>query len=63
MSNEERLDVLRFVKDFAKPGEILVAGTNAPATREVIENTAAAKKIGYDCVLLATPFLYTPDRP
>src|ERR1044072_8696365 len=51
-SNEERRDVLKFVRDFAKPGEILIAGTNAPATREVIEQTAMAKDMGYDTVLL-----------
>ena len=60
MSNEERADVLKFVKEFATDDEILIAGTNAPATREVIENTAAAKEIGYDTVLLATPFYTRP---
>lgn len=55
-STEERRDVLQFVKEFARPGEILIAGTNASATREVIEQTAMAKEIGYDTVLLAPPF-------
>ena len=32
-STEERRSVLQFVKDFAQDGEILIAGTNAPATR------------------------------
>ncbi len=62
MSNGEREEVLKFVKDFAAEGEILVAGTNAPATREVIENTARAKEIGYDIVLLATPFYTRPTQ-
>lgn len=61
-STEERRDVLRFVKDFAKPGEFLIAGTNAPATREVIEQTAIAKEIGYDTVLLAPPFYSRPTQ-
>ncbi|MCV9966797.1 4-hydroxy-tetrahydrodipicolinate synthase [Pararhizobium sp. BT-229] len=61
-SMEERRDVLQFVKDFAKPGEILIAGTNAPATREVIEQTAMAKEIGYDTVLLAPPFYTRPTQ-
>lgn len=61
-SKEERRDVLQFVKDLAKPGEILVAGTNAPATREVIEQTAIAKEIGYDTVLLAPPFYTRPTQ-
>lgn len=61
-TTEERRAVLRFVKDFARPGETLVAGTNAPATREVIEQTAMAKEIGYDTVLLAPPFYTRPTQ-
>lgn len=61
-STEERRQVLQFVKDFARPGEILIAGTNAPATREVIEQTAMAKRIGYDNVLLAPPFYTRPTQ-
>ena len=61
-STEERREVLQFVKDFAKPGEILIAGTNAPATREVIEQSAMAKEIGYDTVLLAPPFYTRPTQ-
>lgn len=61
-SSDERREVLQFVKDFAKPGEILIAGTNAPATREVIEQTAMAKEIGYDTVLLAPPFYTRPTQ-
>ncbi|MGO7201138.1 4-hydroxy-tetrahydrodipicolinate synthase [Rhizobium ruizarguesonis] len=62
LSNEEREEVLKFVKDFANDDEILIAGTNAPATREVIENTARAREIGYDTVLLATPFYTRPTQ-
>ena len=62
LSNDERLEVLKFVKDFANEDEILIAGTNAPATREVIENTLAAREIGYDTVLLATPFYTRPTQ-
>lgn len=61
-STEERRQVLRFVKDFAEPGESLIAGTNAPATREVIAQTAMAREIGYDTVLLATPFYTRPTQ-
>ncbi|WP_368186226.1 4-hydroxy-tetrahydrodipicolinate synthase [Aestuariibius sp. HNIBRBA575] len=62
LSTEERRDVLQFVKDFANDDEILIAGTNAPATREVIEQTALAKEIGYDNVLLAPPFYTRPTQ-
>lgn len=61
-STEERRQVLQFVKDFARPGETLIAGTNAPATREVIAETAMAKEIGYDTVLLAPPFYTRPTQ-
>jgi len=61
-STEERREVLQFVKDFANDDEILIAGTNAAATREVIEQTAMAKEIGYDNVLLAPPFYTRPTQ-
>lgn len=62
MSDDERDQVLRFVKDFAKPGEVLIAGTNAPHTAGVIANTLRAKEMGYDAVLLAVPFYTKPTQ-
>lgn len=62
MSDAERDSVLQFVKDFAKPGETLIAGTNAPHTAGVITNTLRAKAMGYDAVLLATPFYTKPTQ-
>ncbi len=61
-STEERRAVLQFVKEYANDDEILIAGTNAPATREVIEQTVLAKEIGYDNVLLAPPFYTRPTQ-
>ena len=60
MSDAERDEVLKFVKNFATEDEILIAGTNAPHTAGVIENTRRAKEIGYDTVLLATPYYTKP---
>jgi 4-hydroxy-tetrahydrodipicolinate synthase len=62
MSDGEREQVLNFVKDFAKPGEILIAGTNAPHTKGVIANSKRAKEIGYDTVLLAPPYYTKPTQ-
>ncbi len=62
MSDEERLEVLRFVKEFAREGETLIAGTNASATREVIRNTERAREMGYETVLLAPPFYSRPSQ-
>jgi 4-hydroxy-tetrahydrodipicolinate synthase len=62
LSDAERDAVLRFVKDFALPGEVLIAGTNAPHTEGVIANTQRAKALGYDTVLLAVPFYTKPTQ-
>jgi 4-hydroxy-tetrahydrodipicolinate synthase len=62
MTDAERESVLQFVKDFAKPGETLLAGTNAPSTAGVIANTRRAKEIGYHAALLAVPFYTKPTQ-
>jgi 4-hydroxy-tetrahydrodipicolinate synthase len=61
MTDDERDSVLKFVKGFARPGEILIAGTNAPHTKGVIANTRRAKALGFDIALLATPFYTKPS--
>jgi len=60
MSADERAQVLSFVKEFAARGELLIAGTNAGSTAEVIEHSRRARQIGYDTVLLSAPFYATP---
>lgn len=60
MTAEERVSVLKFVKEFAATGELLIAGTNAGSTWEVIEHTRRAYDIGYRTVLLSAPFYATP---
>jgi 4-hydroxy-tetrahydrodipicolinate synthase len=60
MTAEERVSVLRFVKEFATKDELLIAGTNAGSTWEVIEHTKRAYDIGYRTVLLSAPFYATP---
>lgn len=62
MTDDERDSVLRFVKDFAHPDELLIAGTNAPSTAGVIANTRRAKALGYHAVLLAVPFYTRPTQ-
>lgn len=62
MSDAEREEVLAFVKAFALPAETLIAGTNAPHTAGVIANSKRAKELGYDTVLLATPFYTKPTQ-
>lgn len=62
MSTQERDDVLRFVKETVGTRGQLIAGTNAGSTRDVIRHTEAAKKIGYDTVLLPPPYYSLPSQ-
>ena len=62
MTADERAQILKFVKEFANDDEILVAGTNGGSTREVIEHTRRARDIGYDTVLLSSPYYAGPTE-
>ena len=62
MSDQERNDLLRFVKDHVAGRGLLVAGTNAGSTRDVIRHTETAKKLGYDAVLLPPPYYSLPTQ-
>ncbi len=62
MTADERASVLKFVADFANDNELLIAGTNAGSTWEVIEHTKTARDLGYDTVLLSSPFYATPAQ-
>lgn len=57
---QERVSVLKFVAEFARKDEHLIAGTNGGSTWEVIEHTKRAREIGYSTVLLSAPFYATP---
>ena len=60
LTADERASVLKFVAEFANKDELLIAGTNAGSTWEVIEHTQRARKLGYRTVLLSAPFYATP---
>lgn len=62
MSDQERWDVLRCVKEVVGDRGLLVAGTNAGSTRDVIRHTEMAKKLGYDAVLLPPPYYSLPAQ-
>lgn len=62
MSDQERFDVLRYVKEVVGTRGLLIAGTNAGSTRDVIKHTEGAKKLGYDTVLLPPPYYSLPAQ-
>lgn len=66
LTSAERIEVLRTAKLEAAKAEQetghklrLIAGTGCVSTRETIELTNAAKDLGYDAVMLVTPYYYT----
>lgn len=60
LTADERAAVLEFVAQFANENELLIAGTNGGSTAEVIRHTRRARDIGYQTVLLSSPYYATP---
>lgn len=58
----ERMDVFRFVKEYAGGSAVLIAGTNSGATRDVIRYSEAAAKMGYDGLMVAVPPYSRPNQ-
>ncbi len=62
LSEEERLDIFRFVKEKTQGRVELIAGTNSGATRDVIRYSQIAEEIGYDALMLAVPPYSRPNQ-
>ncbi len=61
-SEEERLELFRFVKDYAGSRAILLAGTNSGATRDVIRYSEIAARMGFDGLMVAVPPYSRPNQ-
>ena len=62
-TTEERLEVMRLVRDLLKGRLPLVVGTGAIRTEDSIVFAAAAKELGADAILIATPpYAYPTGR-
>lgn len=62
LSESERLELFRFVKEKTAGRATLIAGTNSGATRDVIRYSQAAEKIGYDALMVAVPPYSRPNQ-
>ncbi len=62
LSDAERLEVFRFVKEKTADRAVLLAGTNSGATRDVIRYSQAAEKMGYDGLMVAVPPYSRPNQ-
>ena len=59
---EEHIRVIEIVVQAAKKRVPVVAGTGSNSTRETIEMSAAARKVGADGLLLVTPYYNRPGQ-
>jgi 4-hydroxy-tetrahydrodipicolinate synthase len=62
LTNEEHLRVIEVVAQAAKKRVPVIAGTGSNSTREAIEMSEAAKRVGADGLLLVTPYYNRPGQ-
>jgi 4-hydroxy-tetrahydrodipicolinate synthase len=62
LSASERLDTFQFVKEQVAGRALLMAGTNSGSTREVIQFSEMAEKMGYDALMVAVPPYSRPNQ-
>ncbi|XP_067671606.1 4-hydroxy-2-oxoglutarate aldolase, mitochondrial-like [Haliotis asinina] len=58
MTPQERVEVVRRVKDFTGPGKMLIAGSGCESTRDTITMTREMSSAGAEAVLVVTPCYY-----
>jgi 4-hydroxy-tetrahydrodipicolinate synthase len=61
-SEAERLEVFRFVREYAGGRATLIAGTNSGATRDVVRYSEIAADMGYDGLMVAVPPYSRPNQ-
>jgi 4-hydroxy-tetrahydrodipicolinate synthase len=62
LTNEEHLRVIEIVVQAANKRVPVIAGTGSNSTREAIEMSEAAKRVGADGLLLVTPYYNRPGQ-
>lgn len=59
---EERLEILRAVREALGDRAPLIAGTGAASTRDAIALTRAAEELGYVCAMVVAPYYQKPTQ-
>src|ERR1700704_5828467 len=62
LSVEEHWEVIRAAVGQARGRVPIMAGTGANSTREAIEHSRFAKKVGADCTLSVVPYYNKPSQ-
>jgi 4-hydroxy-2-oxoglutarate aldolase len=58
LSDQERRDVLKTVREAAAPSSVLIAGTGVESAVETLRFTEFVAELGYDVALIRTPHFY-----
>lgn len=58
LSDQERRDVFKAVREAAAPGKVLIAGTGVESAVETLRLTEYAADLGYDVAMVRTPHYY-----
>src|SRR5579871_6816342 len=58
LSDQERRDVFKSVRESAAPNKVLIAGTGIESAIETLRLTEYAAKLGYDVAMVRTPHYY-----
>lgn len=58
LSYQEKLELMKFVRENLDEDKMVIAGTGCESTRETIELTKEAGEIGCDAALVLTPYYY-----
>ena len=58
LSDQERRDVLKTVREAAAPNKVLIAGTGVESAVETLRLTEYAAELGYDVAMVRTPHYY-----
>ncbi len=62
LSDEEKIELFKFVKNNFGDKVKIIAGTGSNDTRHSIELSKEAEKIGVDCLLLVAPYYNRPSQ-
>ncbi|HOM38996.1 MAG TPA: 4-hydroxy-tetrahydrodipicolinate synthase [Spirochaetota bacterium] len=62
LSYEEHSEVIKFTVDIVKKRVPVIAGTGSNSTKEALELTKEAEKIGADAALLISPYYNKPNQ-
>ncbi len=62
LRDEEKERALRIAIDEVAGQVPVIAGTGEPGTRQAVETTCLAKRLGADCALVVPPYYYAVDQ-